>query len=83
MQTKTQSLIESCANVLIGYIVAVISQLAIFPLFGINVAFGDNLLIGVYFTIISLARSYCLRRLFNKVNNTNFLWNGDNEKENP
>ena len=34
MQTKKQSLIESITNVLIGYIVAVISNAAILPLFG-------------------------------------------------
>ena len=66
MQTKTQSLIESCINILIGYFVALLSQVAIFPLFDIHVSLGDNLLIGVYFTIISLFRSYFVRRFFNK-----------------
>lgn len=66
MQSKKQSLIESCVNILIGYVVALLSQLAIFPLFGINVPISDNLLIGVYFTIISLFRSYFVRRFFNK-----------------
>ena len=66
MQTKTQSLIESCINILIGYFVSLLSQIAIFPLFDIYVTLQDNLLIGLYFTIISLARSYLLRRYFNK-----------------
>lgn len=66
MQTRTQSLIESITNILIGYIVAVLSQVAIFPLFGINVPLSDNLLIGAYFTVISLIRSYAVRRYFNK-----------------
>lgn len=65
MQTKTQSLIESFCNILIGYVVAVISQLLVFPLFDINVPLSDNLLIGLYFTIISLVRSYIIRRYFN------------------
>ena len=46
MQTKKQSLIESITNVLIGYIVAVISNAAILPLFGVNLAFSDSMLIG-------------------------------------
>ena len=66
MQTKTQSLIESITNIAIGYSVAVISQLAVFPLFNINVTIQDNLMIGLYFTAISLVRSYVVRRYFNK-----------------
>jgi len=66
MQTKKQSLIESITNVIIGYIVAVISNAAILPLFGVNLAFGDSMLIGVWFTVISLIRGYCVRRYFNK-----------------
>lgn len=67
MQSRIQSMLEAWANVAIGYVVALLSQLAIFPLFGIHVPFTDNLLIGGYFTIISLARSYAVRRLFNRM----------------
>ena len=66
MQTKYQSLIESFTNILIGYLTALLSQVLIFPLFDIYVSFQDNLLIGLYFTIISLIRSYFVRRYFNK-----------------
>lgn len=66
MQTKYQSFIESLTNILIGYLTALLSQLIIFDLFDIDVAFQDNLLIGLYFTIISLIRSYLVRRYFNK-----------------
>lgn len=65
MQTRTQSFIESVVNVLIGYTVALISQLLIFPLFDIHVTFTDNLLIGLWFTVISIIRSYIIRRWFN------------------
>jgi len=65
-QTKKQSLIESLTNVFIGYLTALISQLLIFPLFNIQVSIQDNLLIWLYFTIISLLRSYIIRRYFNK-----------------
>ena len=66
MQTKYQSLIESLINILIGYLTALLSQVLIFPLFDIYVSLQDNLLIGLYFTIISLLRSYLVRRYFNK-----------------
>ena len=43
---------------------AVATQFAIFPLFDLTVSVADNLLIGGIFTVLSLARSYLLRRLF-------------------
>jgi len=59
------SLVESFANIAVGYVVALLSQLAIFPMFGIHVTLTDNLAIGAWFTVISLVRSYVLRRWFN------------------
>lgn len=66
-QSRRMSAIEAIANVLVGYGVAVLAQLAIFPLFGIAVSIGDNLAIGAAFTVVSLARSYAVRRLFNAI----------------
>jgi len=64
-QSRVASLAESAMNVLIGYGVALASQLVIFPLFGIHIPLSDNLAIGAWFTIISLVRSYAIRRWFN------------------
>lgn len=64
-QSKKHSLLESVVNVAIGYGIAILSQIAIFPLFGIHIPLRDNLLIGVIFTIVSIVRSYALRRAFN------------------
>ena len=64
MQTRTQSLIESCANIAIGYLVALVSQWLVFPMFGIRVSVAENIQIGLWFTAISLVRSYALRRWF-------------------
>jgi hypothetical protein len=65
MQTRRQSLSETAASVAIGYLVALVSQLAIFPLFGIQIAMTDNLMIGAWFTVISIVRGYYVRRFFN------------------
>lgn len=65
MQTKKMSLIETVLSVLIGYIVALLSQIVVFPLFDIEVSLIDNLLIGLLFTVISIIRGYYVRRLFN------------------
>ena len=67
MQTKSQSLVESCINVAIGYGVAMLSQILVFPLFGIHITMSSNLAIGGIFTVISIARSYAVRRVFNRI----------------
>ncbi|MBA3591653.1 hypothetical protein [Methylibium sp.] len=64
-QSRFHSAVESCANVAVGYAVALLSQLAIFPMFGIHVPLSTNLAIGAWFTVISLVRSYVIRRWFN------------------
>ena len=64
-QSRVASLAESVMNVLIGYGVALASQLVIFPMFGIHLPLSDNLAIGAWFTLISLDRSYAIRRWFN------------------
>lgn len=71
MQSKKHSLIESVSNVLIGYLVALFSQLLIFPFFDIDVSLSDNVLIGLWFTLISIVRSYTLRRFFNRKQRSN------------
>lgn len=64
-QTRLGSLIEACINVLIGYGIALAAQLIVFPWFGIHIPLADNLTIGAIFTLISIARSYVIRRWFN------------------
>ena len=63
-QSRLMSLVESLANVLVGYGVAVATQMAVFPLFGLTVTVTENLLIGLIFTVASIVRSYALRRGF-------------------
>ena len=55
------------ANVAVGYGIAVATQVAVFPLFGLHASLADNLAIGAVFTVVSLARSYVLRRVFNRI----------------
>jgi len=63
-QSRLMSLVESFANVLVGYGVAVVTQILVFPLFGLVVTATENLLIGLIFTAVSIVRSYALRRGF-------------------
>jgi len=66
-QSKTMSAIESVANVAIGYCVAITTQVFVFPLFDIHATTSDHLAIGAIFTVVSLIRSYVLRRFFNRI----------------
>ena len=66
MQSRKNSLIESATNILIGYWCAVLAQLIVFPMMGIDVPLDKNLMIGLIFTLISLVRSYVIRRAFNR-----------------
>jgi len=66
-QPRAMSLVEALANVVVGYGVAVVTQLVVFPLVGLTVALSDSLIIGAVFTVVSIARSYLLRRLFEAV----------------
>jgi len=66
MQSRWHSVVESLTNVAIGYGVALASQLLIFPFYDIDISLQDNIAIGVWFTLISLVRSYVIRRYFNK-----------------
>jgi hypothetical protein len=58
------SLVESIANVVVGYGVAVVTQMLVFPLFGLHASLNQNLMMGLVFTGASLVRSYFLRRVF-------------------
>lgn len=64
-QSKLESFIETAINTAIGYLVALASQLMVFPLVGIHVPFSTNLEIGAWFTVISILRGYVIRRWFN------------------
>lgn len=64
-QARLESFVETCANTAIGLVVALASQLVIFPKVGVHVSLGTNLEIVAWFTLISVVRGYVIRRWFN------------------
>jgi len=66
-QTRVMSLVESVANVTIGYGIAVVTQILIFPIFGLHTTLVQNLQMGLIFTGVSILRSFILRRLFEAI----------------
>jgi len=65
-QSRIASIVEAGTNVAIGYIIALLSQFIVFPLYAIHVPLQTNVAIGLWFTAVSLVRSYVVRRWFNK-----------------
>jgi uncharacterized protein (DUF2062 family) len=53
--------------VIVGYGVAVGTQILIFPVFGLHTTLAQNLKMGSVFTVVSITRSYVLRRLFEAI----------------
>ena len=65
-QSHIMSLVEAVANVVVGYGVAVVTQILIFPMFGLHTTLVQNLKMGLVFTVVSIGRSYALRRMFER-----------------
>jgi hypothetical protein len=63
-QSRLMSLVEAVANVVVGPILAVATQIVVFPVLGLQASLGQNVRLALIFTGVSLARSYLLRRLF-------------------
>lgn len=66
-QSRTMSLVEALANVVVGYGIAVVSQILILPAFGMQLTVAENLQLAAAFTLISICRSFALRRVFEAI----------------
>jgi hypothetical protein len=66
-QSRAMSLVEAVINVVVGYGVAVATQMLVFPLFGLQTTLAQNLKLGLVFTVVSIARSFTLRRVFEAI----------------
>ena len=66
-QSRIMSLIEATANVVVGYGLAIATQIVVFPWFGIETGLAEHMTIGLAFVGVSLARGYLLRRLFEAI----------------
>lgn len=65
-QTKLGSFIEAWVNVLIGFWINFAANLLILPAFGFTgLTLATNFYIGLAYTVVSVARSYVIRRWFN------------------
>ncbi len=65
IQSRLSSFIEAVINIIIGFAINFTANALVFPLFGWQISVADNLLLGAVYTLISLIRSYSIRRWFN------------------
>lgn len=65
MQSRRQSLIETVAGVVIGFIVSMILSYIVYPAHGHTFTLAQNASITVIFTVASILRGYGVRRFFN------------------
>lgn len=66
-QTRRQSLLESIMNVIVGFSINLVLNFTFFPLFGWHISLKQNIALGVIYTVISILRSYTLRRIYNRL----------------
>lgn len=64
-QSRRSSLLEALLNTLIGFWISVLANLFLLPIWGFKVSLVQSIEIGIVFTLVSILRSYGLRRAFN------------------
>lgn len=66
-QSRKGSLLEAVANIAVGFGIAMLTTHIVMPWFGHHLTLSDNFWITAIFTVVSLVRSYTLRRVFNRM----------------
>lgn len=62
MQSHFESFIEANLNTLVGFAINMAGQYVIFPILGLPVTHTQHLTIAAFFTVLSVARGYAMRR---------------------
>lgn len=63
-QSRRMSLVESVASVGAGFVMATLANIVVLPAFGFDVGIADATAMAAIFTVISVGRTYAVRRLF-------------------
>lgn len=63
-QSKIMSLLESVINIAIGFGISLAAQIYFLPLLGVAISLSQNITFALIMTVISIARSFALRRVF-------------------
>jgi hypothetical protein len=63
-QTHVASFVEITLSTAVGFVISLVTQILVFPLFGLQVSMGTNLSLTMVFTVISVIRGFVMRRVF-------------------
>jgi len=66
-QSRRFSALEALLNTLFGFWISVLANVVLLPIWGFSPSLPQAVEIGMAFTLVSLLRSYALRRLFNYI----------------
>ena len=66
-QSRAMSALETAANQVLGGLVALLTQLLVFPVVGLQATLAQNLWVAAAFTAVSALRTYVLRRTFDRL----------------
>lgn len=67
MQSRLSSLAESVISTAFGFVLSLLAQhFVVNPVWSLHSSWADSLGITVFFTVLSVARQYTIRRVFNK-----------------
>jgi len=63
------SLIESATSVVLGFIITILIQYLIYPLFGIEVPASEAFFISIIIVFSAFVKNFIVRRVFNSLKN--------------
>lgn len=65
VQSRLSSFYEAMLNTIIGFVLSFTAGFIIYPLCGVEITAGANFAVVLIYTLISIVRSYAVRRWFN------------------
>lgn len=63
-QTRAMSFVEALINIAVGFGLSLLCQAVFLPLLGVDIPFRANFAFALIMTAVSIARQFCLRRVF-------------------
>ncbi len=66
-QSRKMSLLESAVSVVTGYLITVLIQLWVYPMFGVDIPSGAAFVISLIVVLAAFAKNFTVRRLFNSI----------------
>ena len=66
LQTRRQSMVEVVTSLAVGFFIALALQTFLMWFYDLPATHGQNVMITVWFTVVSIIRGYAVRRFFNR-----------------